>query len=383
MTPVLSSRRKGSASSLSRNSILHLSRHEFSNRRALVAADLAEQKLDALVVSCGLNIRYLTGFTGSNGVLLMFREGSLLLTDPRYEVQVAEETMCSVKVVRGSLLSALANPVRSRRIRRLGFEKARLSFESYQMLKDNLPLGTSLVPVGGMVETRRMVKSDQEIALIRQSAITTSRAFAQSLVRIRPGVQECHLAARLEFGMRRFGAQKAAFETIVAGGPRSALPHARPTANILASNQLLLIDMGAYQGGYASDMTRMVFFGRPGARVKRLYNAVLEAQLAAISAVREGVTAAEVDRQARRALKAENLDKAFVHSTGHGLGLDIHELPRIARHDRTRLIAGMVITIEPGVYLQGFGGIRIEDSVVVTRNGCEVLTPTPKELTVL
>jgi Xaa-Pro aminopeptidase len=180
--------------------------------------------------------------------------------------------------------------------------------------------------------------------------------------------------------MRRLGAEKPSFETIVASGERSALPHAHPTGAVLKSGQLLLIDMGAFQDGYASDMTRMLFLGTPGARVRRLYRAVLEAQLAAIDAVRPGVTSAHVDRQARKVLKAYKLDRAFVHSTGHGLGLEIHELPRIGKKDKTPLAAGMAITIEPGVYLEGFGGIRIEDTVVVTPTGCEVLTPTSKEL---
>jgi Xaa-Pro aminopeptidase len=227
------------------------------------------------------------------------------------------------------------------------------------------------------------VKSADEIALIRASVNTNSQAFARTLKRIRPGVLESDVAAELEYQMRRLGAEKPSFETIVASGRRSALPHAQPSRLPLAPNQLVLIDVGASRCGYASDMTRMLFFGKPGAKIRRMYNAVLASQLAAISAVREGVTAALVDRKARQSLKAEALDKAFVHSTGHGLGLEIHEPPRLGKKDKTRLVAGMVITIEPGVYIEGTGGIRIEDTVLVTRTGCEVLTPTPKELLLL
>jgi Xaa-Pro aminopeptidase len=194
---------------------------------------------------------------------------------------------------------------------------------------------------------------------------------------------ERDLAAEIDYQMRRLGAEKPSFETIVAGGERSALPHAHPTGAVLKPGQPVLIDMGAFQDGYASDMTRMLFLGAPGARVRRLYRAVLEAQLAAIDAVRLGVAAARVDRAARDVLKAFKLDRAFVHSTGHGLGLEIHESPRIGKKDKTRLAAGMAITIEPGVYLEGTGGIRIEDTVVVTPGGCEVLTPTSKELRVV
>lgn len=193
-------------------------------------------------------------------------------------------------------------------------------------------------------------------------------------------MKEQDLAAELEYRMRRLGAEKPSFETIVAAGVRSALPHAQPTAARFATGDLVVVDMGALEDGYCSDMTRMLFFGSPGAKVKRAYRAVREAQLAAIDAVRPGQAAARIDRAARTVLKAYGLDRAFVHSTGHGLGLEIHEPPRIGKRDKTRLEAGMAITIEPGVYLEGFGGIRIEDTVVVTTQGCEILTPTSKEL---
>jgi len=177
--------------------------------------------------------------------------------------------------------------------------------------------------------------------------------------------------------------EKAAFETIVAAGPRSALPHARPGDRKVGVDELLLIDMGACQDGYMSDMTRMLFFGKLNTRIRDMYKAVLKAQLAAIAAVHEGITTGQVDQKARQVLESEGLGKAFVHSTGHGLGLEIHEPPRVGRRDKTRLQAGMVITIEPGAYIRDFGGIRIEDTVLVTKNGCEILTPTSKELMVL
>jgi Xaa-Pro aminopeptidase len=228
-----------------------------------------------------------------------------------------------------------------------------------------------------------MVKSEAEIALVERSVQTNSAAYEKAMRRVRPGASEADLAAEIEYQMRRLGAQKPAFDTLVASGARSALPHAQATANRLENNQLLLVDVGASQDGYASDMTRMAFLGKPGGKVKRLYQAVLEAQLAALDAVRPGVRAEQVDRAARRILRAAGLDKAFVHSTGHGLGLEIHEPPRIGRRDRTVLAAGMAITIEPGAYLEGFGGVRIEDTVVVTGSGCRILTPTAKELLLL
>ncbi len=196
-------------------------------------------------------------------------------------------------------------------------------------------------------------------------------------------MKESDLAAELEYRMRRLGAEKPSFETIVAGGARSAWPHAQPTASRLKTGDLVIVDMGAMLEGYASDMTRMLFLGTPGAQVKRMYRAVLEAQLAAIDTVRAGAKTAAVDAAARNVLKGYGLDKAFIHSTGHGLGLEIHEPPRIGKRDKTKLKAGMAITIEPGVYVEGFGGIRIEDTVLVTETGCEILTPTAKDLRVI
>jgi Xaa-Pro aminopeptidase len=278
--------------------------------------------------------------------------------------------------------SALALAARKRR-RRIGFEASRLLYDVYRRMQAALPAGSTLKPVGPVIDKLRMVKSADEIARIRRSVLTNSKAFDKTVRNIRPGVSESDIAAELEYHMRRLGAEKAAFETIVAIGPRSALPHAQPTPRKLAHDELLLIDMGACQQGYMSDMTRVLFSGQPSRRVRRMYNAVLKAQLAGLDAVRPGVTAAHVDRAARRVLEAEGLGKEFVHSTGHGLGLEIHEGPRLGRRDKTKLQPGMVITIEPGAYIRDFGGIRIEDTVLVTANGCEVLTPTSKELMLL
>lgn len=357
---------------------------EFEVRRRRVARDLETRKLDALILAISPNVRYLTGFTGSNAMVLLEASGrSVLFTDPRYEIQASQESGCTVRIVRGPIPIQLMQTAKRRKLRTLGFEKARIPFGVYEQLREKLYLGASLEPVAGVVETHRMVKSAEEIALIRASVDTNSQAFTRAMKRVKPGMRESEVAAELDYEMRRLGAEQQAFETIVACGRRSALPHARPGASVLAGNQLLLIDMGASREGYASDMTRMAFLGTPGRKVNQLYRAVLEAQLAAVAAVRPGVRAARIDSEARRVLKAHQLDRVFVHSTGHGLGLEIHEPPRLGKRDATRLAAGMVITVEPGAYVEGFGGVRIEDTVLVTGSGCEVLTPTPKELLIL
>jgi Xaa-Pro aminopeptidase len=344
----------------------------------------AELKIDAFLVSALPNIRYLSGFTGDNGLLLVTPESQTLFTDPRFTIQASEECTCTVKIApRGPVDPYAIEAIHRKKLKRVGFEASRMTFDVHRRLKEALPLGTTLKPIGPVIENLRMIKSKEEIERIRRSVQTNSQAFEKTVQSIRPGVSESAIAAELEFQMRRLGAEKAAFETIVAAGPHSALPHARPGSQKVSVNELLLIDMGSCQDGYMSDMTRVLFFGKLNRRIRDMYKAVLKAQLAAIAYVREGVVTGQVDRQARQVLESEGLGKAFVHSTGHGLGLEIHEPPRVGNRDKTRLQAGMVITIEPGAYIQGFGGIRIEDTVLVTKTGCEILTPTSKELIVL
>ena len=360
---------------------------EFKERVAQIAAGLDARKLDALLVAFSPNVRYLSGFTGSNGNLLITPERAILFTDPRYTIQAENESACEVRISKGALTAAVLTAIRRLKLRRIGYEPARMTCDVLEALRGKLPIHASLEPITepetGWVEELRTVKSADEIERIRRSVETNSRAFEQAVARVKPGMKESDLAAELEYRMRRLGAEKPSFETIVAGGVRSAWPHAQPTASRIQSGDLIIVDMGAMQDGYASDMTRMLFLGEPGAKVKRVYRAVLEAQLAAVDTVRPGVNAAAVDAAARKVLKSHDLDKAFVHSTGHGLGLEIHEPPRIGKRSKTKLQPGMAITIEPGAYLEGFGGIRIEDTVVVTPNGCEVLTQTSKNLRII
>ncbi len=357
---------------------------EYRERRKQLARLLERRALEALIVSSPANIRYLCGFTGSQGVLLALSDGQgTLFTDPRYQTQASRETDCRVRVVRGPLLKALLELARRRDLRRLGFESERLTVAEHEQLRQGLWLGASLEPEARLVENLRMVKSAAEIEAIRRSMLIASQAFERTVASARPGVLEIELAAELEYQMKRLGAERAAFDSIVLSGERTALPHGLPGPNRLAADQLLLIDAGAVGEGYSSDMTRMAFLGEPGREVKRVYRAVLEAQEAGLSAVRPGVRAEAVDAAARRVLRGHGLEKAFLHSTGHGLGLEIHEPPRLGRRERTRLVEGMTLTVEPGVYIEGFGGIRIEDTIVVTSDGCQVLTPASKELLVL
>jgi Xaa-Pro aminopeptidase len=355
-------------------------------RRERASQQLSELKLDALLVTNLHNVRYLTGFTGSSANVLLFsdpvdRDGhAILFTDPRYTVQSKQQVNCETRIAKGPLTKSVMAEIASARVFKIGFEPEHLNVARLEGLIKALPSRARLLPVEeGLLAKQRMVKDEGEIALIRAAVNLNSRALELALKHFRLGMTETRLAAEIDFQSRKLGADGPAFDTIVAAGVRAALPHAHPGSSKIGPG-MVLIDMGAFSEGYASDMTRMVHVGPASAKYKRAYRAVLASQLAAIAAVRPGVTAGSIDRAARRVLKQHGLEREFVHSTGHGLGLEIHEGPRLGQNDRTKLEPGMTITIEPGVYLEGWGGIRIEDTVLVTAKGCEILTPTPKNL---
>jgi Xaa-Pro aminopeptidase len=365
-----------------------MSSNSFAQRQQALLGALAAQKLDAALITSPVNVRYLTGFTGSNSLLIVTANTSLLLTDPRYTLQVEGEATASQKrVVRGPLIDKASEWLDRHHLRWIGIEGGHLTYDHLHTLDEKLPKRCRVVPLeaahAGSLDRQRTVKSPKEIALIRQSVELNSAAFEAALKKLKPGVTEAQFAAEIDYAMRRLGAEKTAFDTIIASGTHSALPHAHPRPVTIPANAIVLVDMGAQCEGYMSDMTRMVHLGQPPKRFASLHAAVLEAQLAGLAAVRAGVKVKKVDTAARQVLKAAGLDKNFMHSTGHGLGLEIHEGPRIGKGVETLLEAGMVITIEPGAYIEGFGGVRIEDTVLVTATGCEVLTPTPKQLRVL
>ena len=352
-------------------------------RLAKLRARLAEGRLDALLVTSLPNVHYLTGFSGSAGVLLATMRNSVLFTDPRYDLQAHDQVRDSrVTIVNGDALAAAAKRANRSRLDRLGFESGAVTVETHKRLKELLPQ-KRLVPAAAWIETLRIVKDEGEIEQIRQAVALSSRAFSETLPLLWPGILEMEVAAEIEYRMRRYGAEQPSFETIVAFGPRTALPHARAGARALKPGECILMDLGAILNGYVSDMTRTVFLGRPSRKASRIYQAVLEAQKEAEETVRAGVECAAVDRAARRVLERYGYERYFTHSTGHGVGREIHELPRIGKKQQTLLPERAVITVEPGVYLPGFGGVRIEDVVVVRKDGPEILTQTPKELTVL
>ncbi len=353
---------------------------KFPQRCDRLLACLERRGLQALLVTHPPNIFYLTGFRGSAGALLVAPELSLLWVDPRYTVQArAEARGADVVEARYGLLRAVGRWLDRHPIRIVGYEEQHLTCAGLQTLKQQAKRQHIWKPAGLLLEKLRTVKDETEVAFIRLAGQLTAQVLEEVRLEIRPGVREADLAAEVEYRLRRHGAEGTAFETIVASGERAALPHARASSKPLQKGELVILDLGAILGGYAADMTRTFHVGEARRRARRVYRAVREAQGAALARLRHGAAAWEIDAAARHVLGRYGLSGYFTHSTGHGVGLEVHELPRLGQTVRTKLKAGFVVTVEPGVYIEGCGGVRIEDTVLVTATGCEILTPAPKD----
>jgi Xaa-Pro aminopeptidase len=356
-------------------------RANYSQRRRQLASTLRQRGLDCLLVTHPPSWFYLTGFTGESGALVVEKDRATLMTDGRFTVQAKEEAM-GIRIVlqKGGLYPALGEWLRQRGLRRVGFDPFQFSLGQWNAVRKAAGAKCRTIEAGGIPEALRMRKDAQELAQMRKAAALVGEVFESVLREVRPGVRESELAAEIEYQMRHRGASGPSFETIVASGKRSALPHARPTSKKLRKNELVVLDLGVILGHYCSDMTRTVHLGRAPKRIREWYQAVRDAQAAGVAAVEEGIPCGEVDSAAREVLRTAGLEAHFVHSTGHGLGLEVHEEPRVARGQQIRLQAGNVITIEPGVYVEGVGGIRIEDDVAVGATGNEVLTRVKRDL---
>lgn len=348
-------------------------------RQERLRASLEACKLGSLLVTNPVDVYYLTGFKGSAGVALLGPAEGILWVDPRYTLQARQDAK-GVEVIEetGGLLSAAGRWLRKHGQRGVGYEDTHLTSRALAEICNRAGRRVRFIPAGDLVPDLRSVKDAEEISRIRAAGCVTAEAFEEVLPEVRPGIKESDLAAELEYRMRRKGAEGAAFETIVASGPRGAFPHARPTSKLLGKCELVILDLGAILNGYAADMTRTLYLGKPGNRVRSLYNAVLEAQEQGLEALRPGVRADGVDAAARRVLRQRSLARYFTHSTGHGVGLEVHEKPRLGRGDKSRLESGCVVTVEPGIYLENFGGIRIEDTAHVGPDGPDILTPASK-----
>ena len=353
-----------------------------SKRLLNLREELAAWDLDALVVADNASIRYLTGFTGSYGVLLVTGDDAYLVTDARYEEQVRIEcpNVSLVSIEKENNWAEVTKAVIEKlHLDRIGFEDHAVNYRNWSQLETALPFA-ELVPARDLVLQFRLVKDQDEIAALREAVRIVDLAYEYITSYLKPGVQEREIALELDCFMRKCGAEREAFETIVASGPRSAMPHGKPTERTVSEGELIVLDFGARWRGYHSDMTRTVVLGQPDPRQEEIYAIVLEAQSKAMDVIRPGVLGGEVDGAAREYLTAKGFGDYSEHGFGHGLGLTIHDGKIINRHSEVALQVGMVITIEPGIYIPGWGGVRIEDDALVTESGYEILTKSPRVL---
>jgi len=352
---------------------------DHSARRERLREPLQELGLDALLVTRLVNVRYLTGFTGSNGQLLVTAAGGVFFTDTRYEEQVRKEVSdLEREVYPRRFVRAVAEACRARSIGRLGFESAGLTHRTWRELEAAGVV--ELVPTEEVAEELRWIKDADELALIERAQAATDEAFERVTTKLAEGVTEREVAFELEVAMREAGADAVGFPTIAAFGENAAEPHHGPTSRTLARGDVVKLDFGSRVDGYHSDMTRTVAFGEPDPRLREIHQVVLEAQEAGVAAVRAGARGGDADRAARAVIAEAGYGEHFGHSLGHGIGLEVHEGPTLRDSSDDVLPEGTVVTVEPGIYLPGLGGVRIEDMVVVEANGCRPLPATSKEL---
>ncbi len=340
---------------------------------------LARENLAGLVVTDLSNVRYLSGFTGSNGLLLVTRTAAWFYTDFRYKEQIKTEVKGVRKQVRARSLFADFPVEHAAGLKRLGVERHNLTLEQHELIRRAFRgSGTRLVSVPNLVLELRRTKSAAEVAAIAVAQGHTDRMFSRLRKIIRPGVRECDLAAEITFRFAQHGEN--AFAPIVASGPNGASPHAGASSRKLRKGDAVTMDFGCRTAGYCSDMTRTVFIGKPDPHLLEVYHIVHEAQRRGIAAVRPGAQCAAVDRAARQYITDAGYGPYFGHSLGHGVGIDVHEQPVLASRSKEKLKIGDVVTVEPGIYIPGLGGVRIEDMVLVTRNGCRNLTKSTKRV---
>lgn len=354
----------------------------FLARRDRLRRLLRKSGAQALLVTNFTNVTYLTGFTGDDSYLFVREKGETLLSDPRYTTQLGEECPGLDLFIRPPGLTmheAIGQVVSKAKITRLGGEADTMTIGLRDRISKELP-GTEIVPVAGLVEELRQRKDAYEVERMREAVWFAEKGFGVLRATLRPEKTEKQVADELEQQMRLFGARGCAFPSIIAAGPRAALPHARATGNKIGDADFVLVDWGADGDLYKSDLTRVLITGRISPKLERIYGVVLKAQEQAIAAIRPGMVASDVDAIARGVIDEAGFGRYFGHGLGHGLGLEVHEAPRLAAKVATVLKPGMVVTVEPGIYLPGWGGVRIEDDVLVTADGYEVLTSVPKSL---
>ncbi|MDT2820736.1 aminopeptidase P family protein [Enterococcus devriesei] len=338
--------------------------------------------IDAYLVTSPANLRYLTNFTGTAGMALITLDQAFFITDFRY-IEQASEQIQGMTIIQhqGDIVSEILKLMESESVNVLGFEDAVMTYADYSIFEE--VIDAELAPASGLIEKLREQKDDGEIAIIEKACAIADEGFDHVLKMIRPGMTEIEVANQLDFYMRSLGASGTSFETIVASGARSALPHGVASEKMIEQGDLITLDFGCVYQGYVSDITRTFAIGDPGQQLKDIYQIVLEAQKKVLEVAQAGVTGSQLDAVARDFISEAGYGEAFGHSTGHGIGMEIHEGPNISRSNDEPLMEGNVITDEPGIYLPGLGGVRIEDDLVILAEGNRILTQSPKELIIL
>ncbi|MCX7843275.1 MAG: Xaa-Pro peptidase family protein [Clostridia bacterium] len=355
----------------------------FKSRLDKFREKLREMNIEAALVTKRENYAYLSGFTGSTAWLVISQEDASLITDFRYAEQAARQAH-GYNIVRyqGSALTAINDIISGKRLEALGFEETGTTYDKYLEYKDKLNV-KGLVPLKGAVESLRIVKDSTEIETIKKAVSIADQAFAHVLSHIRPGVAEMEIAAEIEYFMKKQGAKGASFETIVASGERAAMPHGVASERRLKYGDVITLDFGAIYNDYCSDMTRTVFLGQPDEELKKIYGIVLKAQKMAASGAFAGLTGRQIDCIARDFIAGQGFGEYFGHGLGHGVGLEIHEEPRLSTAGCVEMKDGMVVTAEPGIYIPGLGGVRIEDIVVINGDSPIILTQSAKDLIII
>ncbi|MFC4022818.1 M24 family metallopeptidase [Oceanobacillus longus] len=340
---------------------------------------LETNEMDAILITSPINRRYITGFTGTAGVALISEKEAIFITDFRYTEQATEQTKNFDIIEHTNLIeSEIANQLKLLGIQRLGFEKDYVTYAQFENYNKNF--NVSLVPISGLIEEIRLIKTSEELDIMKKAAKIADDAFEHIQSFIKPGVKEIDVSNELEFFMRRQGATASSFDTIVASGLRSAFPHGVASEKEIQSGELVTLDFGALYQGYCSDITRTIAVGEISSELREIYDIVLEANLRGVNGTKPGLTGKEADALTRDYIKEKGYGEYFGHSTGHGLGLEVHEGPGLSYRSEKILEKGMVVTVEPGIYINGLGGCRIEDDIVITETGNERLTFAPKEL---
>lgn len=345
-------------------------------------SNFSAKGIDALLITSPFNRRYVTNFTGSAGVVLITSEEALFITDFRY-VEQAEKQCAGFTIIQhgASLVDEIAQQTKKYGVQKLGFEQEHVTYSTFTSYKKAIE--AELIPTSGLVEKLRLIKTEAEIKILKEAADIADAAFKHILDFIRPSITELDVANELEFFMRKAGATSSSFDIIVASGYRSALPHGVASDKLIEKGDFITLDFGAYHKGYVSDITRTVSVGEPDPKLKQIYEIVLEAQMKGVEGIKPGMTGKEADALTRDYITEKGYGEYFGHSTGHGIGLEVHEGPALSVRSDVIIEPGMIVTVEPGIYIPGLGGVRIEDDTLITKDHNETLTHSTKDLIIL